>query len=375
MRYKNYKFWSQKEIKLLKRLYPLTRVQELAKFFPGRTKATIVAKARSLNLPSAKLWQPGEDEILRKYFYKAEKEKLLGLLPRRSWGAVLAKGERLKLKRKLDKPTLKVDEDYFKKWSSNMAYVLGFILADGSIVKSKRKGHSDSLKFGVHLKDADILKKIKKELESEHKISKAGDAVYLSIVSQVMVNDLKNLGVTYRKSLEETVPKMPKVFIRDFIRGVVDGDGSIRIDKTDYPHLSVYGGRAIMKFIRDDFLKKFDIYSKISKRSKSREGKYLYEIAYRCNSAQTLLDYLYKGSRLSLDRKFELVKKCLVIDIGFKKNYTERELGIIRKYYSTKSKEKLLKLLSNRKWENIQAKAWKLAVFKYKRRKNAVGNS
>jgi hypothetical protein len=370
-----YKFWSQKEIELLKRLYSTTRVKDLIELFPTRTKATIVAKARSLNLPSAKLWHPREDEILIKHFSEVREKELLELLPRRSWKAVLAKGERLGLKRMLYSPTLRVDENYFKKWSSNMAYILGFILSDGCIVKSKRKGHSDSLKFGLHFKDADILKKIKRELKSEHKISEVDDALHLSIASQTIVNDLKDLGVTYRKSLSEHVPGVPKLFIRDFIRGFVDGDGSIKIDRTGYPNLAVYGGREIIKFIKDHFLKKFDIYSKISKGARSKEGKYLYHIVYRCNSAQTLLAYLYKDSRLFLDRKFEMVKKCLVIDIGFKKNYTERELRIIKGLYFLKPKEELLKFLPKRKWGNVQVKAWRLGLFKYQRRKNAVSYS
>jgi len=370
-----YKFWSQKEIKLLKRIYPMVRVRDLVKFFSTRTKATIIAKARSLNLPSAKLWQPRENEILRNHFYKAEKRELLKLLPRRSWKAVLAKGERLGLKRMLERPTLRVDENYFKKWSSNMAYILGFILSDGCIVKSKRKGHSDSLKFGLHFKDADILKKIKRELKSEHRISEVDDALHLSIASQTIVNDLKDLGVTYRKSLSEHVPEVPKLFIRDFIRGFVDGDGSIKIDRTGYPNLAVYGGKEVMRFIRDHFLEKFDIYSKILKRNEGKKGRYLHQIGYRCNSAKTLLAYLYKDSKLFLDRKFEMVKKCLVIDIGFKKNYTERELRIIKGLYFLKPKEELLKFLPKRKWGNVQVKAWRLGLFKYQRRKNAVSYS
>jgi hypothetical protein len=256
-----------------------------------------------------------------------------------------------------------------------MAYILGFILSDGCIVKPKRKNHSDSLKFGVHFKDVDILEKIKRSLKSGHKISRSSDAFHLSIASQVIVNDLKNLGVTYRKSLSEHVPKVPKVFTRDFIRGFVDGDGSIKIDKSDYPNLAIYGGEKIIKFIRDHFLKSFDIYSKILKLTSNKQGKYLYQISYRCNSAQTLLNYLYKDSKLSLDRKYNMVKKCLLINIKHKKNYTERELKIIKSCYLLKPKGELLDLLPQRKWENIRDKAWELGLFKYQRRENAISNS
>jgi hypothetical protein len=33
------------------------------------------------------------------------------------------------------------DKDFFKKWSRDMAYILGFLFADGNIVKTKRNTH------------------------------------------------------------------------------------------------------------------------------------------------------------------------------------------------------------------------------------------
>ena len=142
----------------------------MADKFPRRTKATIVAKALSLNLPSAKLWQPEEDKVLKKHFEVYSNQDLEKLLPKRSWVAIMAQGERLGLSRKRDKPRLGVNENYFKKWSANMSYLLGFTIADGCIIQGTYKGYSDSLKFGVQLKDRSILEKIRSELRSEHKL-------------------------------------------------------------------------------------------------------------------------------------------------------------------------------------------------------------
>src|SRR5258708_4407921 len=122
--------WVDEEVGLLKSLYPVTRVKYLQDKFPNRNKSTIVAKALSLGLISAKLWKPKENDILRKFFTKASRQELLELLPQRSWGAIVARGERLGLKRKINRPKLPVDENYFKQWCQNMAYILGFILAD-----------------------------------------------------------------------------------------------------------------------------------------------------------------------------------------------------------------------------------------------------
>lgn len=304
--------WTDEETKRLRELYPKMWVQNLAKHFPWRNKATITAKAKSLGLPSAKLWQLKEDETLQTYFKEGGKGNLLKLLPVRSWLAIMARGERLGLKRERHKPRRAVDETYFKNWTANMAYALGFILADGCIIQGSYRGYSDSLKFGVQVGDIDILKKIKKELKSGHTISKAKNAVHLCISSQELVNDLKNLGITYRKSLNEHLPDVQPQYIKDFIRGIIDGDGSIHFDRRGYPTISLCGGKTTLEYVRNHFIKTLGVYSVLDRRSYSRSCQnYLYQIAYRCNSAKKIVGYLYDDATLYLDRKFKLAQKCL----------------------------------------------------------------
>lgn len=320
-----YKKWTDEEIKLLKSLYPNLRVKDLVNKFPNRNADTIVAKALNLGLPSGHLWQQKEDSILQEHFRHAAKEELSKLLHKRSWKAIIVRGERLGLKRKTDKPKLKVKEDYFDNWFSNMAYVLGFIFADGCIIRGTYDGYSDSLKFGVQLSDRDVLEKIKRELQSDHKISVVKNAAHFSIASQELVNNLKRLGIAYRKSLNETLPDVPPEYIRDFIRGIVDGDGGIGIDKKGHPVFMVCGGEKTMTFIRDYFLNKMQIYSKVGRREYSKSQRnFLYEIRYKSSSALKILAYLYIGSCLYLDRKYKLAKRCLEIKIKERKNFDGR---------------------------------------------------
>ncbi len=308
--------WSDGEVKLLSELYPKTRVKDLANHFPKRTKPTIVAKALSLGLPSAKLWQEKESKILVEKFRDTSEKHLLELLPKRTWPSILAQGERLSLKRNRQKPRIQVNEDYFSHWSSSMAYILGFILADGCIINGTYKGYSDSLKFGVQCRDIDILEKIKLELSSNHKISKGNNAAHFTITSQKIVDDLKRLGIKYRKSLNENVPKVPNVYNKDFIRGVVDGDGSIRFDNRNYPALSVYGGINTITHIRAYFFRELGAYSTLTRLKYSEQCKaYLYSISYRSNTAKKLIIHLYNDSQIYLERKFLLAKRCLDLNI------------------------------------------------------------
>jgi hypothetical protein len=357
--------WSKKEVSDLRKYYPILRVKDLAKIFPKRTKGTIVAKAMSLELPSAKLWQPKENKILKKYFCKLRVEELLKLLPRRSKTAIWAQGERLGLKQNRNYSRLAVNGNYFKKWSSNMAYILGYILSDGCIGEGTYKGYSDALKFGVQKKDTDILEKIKKELSSDHKISLCEVASHLTITNQTIVDDLKKLGIKYRKSLRENVPNVPEKYIRDFIRGVIDGDGSIHFDKRNYPTLSVCGGKNTITFIQSHFLSKFNIYSKITKIKKNERCQFLFYIAYRANSAKTLIKYLYDNAELYLDRKYKLAQRASNVKMKIRKNYTNEEKQIICKFYKSLPANKILPLLPNRKWSAIQQEARALKIHKY----------
>jgi len=54
------------------------------------------------------------------------------------------------------------NEDFFKKWTPEMAYVLGFFAADGNMTKNKRGAHF----IEFQSTDKEILDKIKRTLNS-----------------------------------------------------------------------------------------------------------------------------------------------------------------------------------------------------------------
>ena len=138
--------------------------------------------------------------------------------------------------------------DYFKTWSASMAYILGFILADGCIVhKDYCKTTSNFLALGIHTKDRCILEFIRDEIYPEAKIRdvdyirKTGENIgkhriesTLSIYSRIIVEDLMRLGIIPRKTGKEVIPPgLPDKFFPDFLRGVFDGDGCVMSKK--YP--------------------------------------------------------------------------------------------------------------------------------------------
>lgn len=127
-----------------------------------------------------------------------------------------------------------VNEKFFEGWSPEMAYVLGYIYADGSLVYDPTSRGSY---VGITSTDPDILFAIREVLESQHKIRKEllkGDRKIrfsLRIGNAALYKSLTQHGLYQNKSLTISFPEVPQEFLPDFIRGYFDGDGCVYLEK------------------------------------------------------------------------------------------------------------------------------------------------
>lgn len=125
-----------------------------------------------------------------------------------------------------------LNEKFFSDWSPEMAYVLGFIYADGNMSR-------DSYKIRIASKDIQILEDIKRVMGSSHPIvcekNDIGEWYSLLISNKVIYGDLRRLGIFPNKSLTMRLPDVPKEYMNDFIRGYFDGDGCIIEVKRNRP--------------------------------------------------------------------------------------------------------------------------------------------
>jgi len=126
-----------------------------------------------------------------------------------------------------------VNRDFFKEWSAEMAYILGFFAADGNMIRNKRGAHF----IEFQITDKTLLYAIRKVLCLNHKITARNrgenykKSYRLQIGSKKIFSDLEILGMTPKKSNTLKFPEVPRRYFGDFVRGYFDGDGYVGIGK------------------------------------------------------------------------------------------------------------------------------------------------
>src|SRR3989338_2358726 len=127
-----------------------------------------------------------------------------------------------------------VNHDFFKKWTPEMAYVLGYFEADGSMIRNNRGAHF--IEFTSIDKSLVLL--VRRALSSSHtisvrlaRLSTHKISYRIQIGSKEMFNDLRSFGFMQNKSNTIRLPKIPQEYFGDFVRGYFDGDGNVYFKK------------------------------------------------------------------------------------------------------------------------------------------------
>lgn len=222
-----------------------------------------------------------------------------------------------------------INENFFRVWNSKMAYILGFTFADGSL--SKR-----TVEWVVQKKDKEILERINSSMNSNYpiKVVQNGQAVRLRVSNPKIVNHLGKfkLNITKRK---RRFPNVPNKYLRDFIRGFLDGDGWISLRKG---RLEIIVGLTSSSY---EFLKelvsklnqkvKLSVNNLRTKRKIQKNGKIsrIYQIDWYSKNAIEVINFLYDGlesSDLYLKRKFIRRMEAMEIFEKIKRDITRKDV-------------------------------------------------
>jgi hypothetical protein len=203
------------------------------------------------------------------------------------------------------------DEDFFETIDTEeKAYWLGFIAADGCVLKEDRLKYPHLLKIKLANKDLIHLCKFRDGIGSDNPIKKIDQDGYklcsICIYSTKICKDLIKLGIVPNKSLilNVNIDDIPKYLHRHFWRGYFDGDGGYHLDRKNNWGAEIAGTKQMLKsFV--SFLKSYRIHERTITKKKN-----IYVVKYRGNIVTKKVSHiLYSDSCVFLDRKFKQYKQ------------------------------------------------------------------
>lgn len=218
------------------------------------------------------------------------------------------------------------DEDFFESIDTEeKAYWLGFIYADGCVRENQGKSKNKGMALEISLKasDKNHLKKftnllgLNEEIIKDKNIKLNGKtypSVKIVLGSTKMAKDLIRIGATQRKSLTLEFPSKDILgeYHNHFLRGYFDGDGNIGLRNTqryrNCPRITLLGTEEFLNEVKsfcEDALSITNV--KLQKKNNSKALTY----QKTGNDARKILEYMYGGASVYLDRKYEVYKQIL----------------------------------------------------------------
>ena len=198
------------------------------------------------------------------------------------------------------------NDDCFKELDKHTEYWLGFLMADGNVLKNR-------ITVRVHKKDFIHVESFSNFCGVIRKPTIRGNECHIAFSSSQMVNDLKKWGVVENKSLVcEAHPEL--CISSNFWRGVIDGDGSLGVYKQNdkyYPRLTLACGSKIL-------IEQFRNYAQnlLSKNiNMSSRGDNYYSVAFKSRPAYRLIKEIYGEPNPCLLRKQKIAAEITAMEV------------------------------------------------------------
>lgn len=211
----------------------------------------------------------------------------------------------------MNRRTYSINEDYFNEESHNMAYILGFLAADGSVSKK-----DNEIKIGLSAVDKYFLQQIANELNSnrlvkEYTNSSGYNCCEWHFSSKKIKDKLAEYNIVPTKTFSFKFPeKLNKKYWIDFIRGYFDGDGCISTAGKNAIRWQVCSAtKDILQHIIDFFYEEYGIPKVCIYERKGLNT--IYYIQYSSVPTREIYKHLYTKDSLYLPRKKEKYEQIL----------------------------------------------------------------
>jgi hypothetical protein len=211
------------------------------------------------------------------------------------------------------------------KWTPELAYIVGLITTDGSLSKDKR--HIDFTST-----DLQLLRTFRKCLSLKNRICKKSNSrnpekkyYHVQFGNVRFYNWLLNKGLRPNKTYNIGKIDVPKPYFRDFLRGHIDGDGSIftYVDryliykKKRYSYKRLYttlnsASPKHLKWIQANIKSQLNIKGALGSHLRKNRKFPAWKLRFAKNDSLKLLAWIYyKDNVPSLNRKRKIAEKFL----------------------------------------------------------------
>jgi hypothetical protein len=187
------------------------------------------------------------------------------------------------------------------------AYMFGFLQADGCLTQGV--GQKGRLTVEISIRDIGILRQFQRltpynssirERTRRTNFAEAHHSAIWTLCSLSARTQLNRLGLPYgRKSTKITPPRVP-FSRRDYLRGIIDADGSVGYTAQGFPFLSLTTASTAVGAYLCRYAVQVTGAQRVIKRNR-RDG--IYNIVYTKEAAQRLGADLYYPGCLALERK------------------------------------------------------------------------
>jgi len=244
-----------------------------------------------------------------------------------------------------------LNENYFDVIdTSNKAYVLGFIYADGSVYKNY-------LSIVINIRDVTILEFIKRELSYNGPLYFKGDYVKLNICSKKLTEQLKHLGILENKTyVSDRLPNVDYHLKPNLLLGFFDGDGSIyKSGDKDYSYtINFTNNLKVLKEIKNYLYESSISSSKIRKRYDneiscmldirgSKNIEKIYKLLY-----DNPPDYFFNRKKNRFDEFMHVVNNMT------KRDFTDNMINEIKTLYDEGLTQKSISDKLNLKYSSVR---------------------
>lgn len=236
------------------------------------------------------------------------------------------------------------NKKFFSTWSKQMAYVLGILYTDGCLSIHTYRSKTITRRMPVislAQKERELIDKVLHLMNCNAKVhyrertpywnTVAGELYHFSFACTAIYPDLIRLGMKTTKSLDIKFPSIPQKYVRHFIRGCWDGDGTVYSEKRNPTNIKasfVSGSRFFIDSILTELekagLPKRTVYIKNGKKPS-------YYFRYSGGQCIKLYHYLYDDVPPTqyLRRKHDIFQKYVkhydyersCIELSAKRNY------------------------------------------------------